>query len=308
MFLLPVSQPFLFMSISTFSTSISAIKLLWRQRLARRLLFLLGVQLVAMGFTQLFPDLLLWLVSLEQTANGHVFILAVVVLVLFSVLPLLLGILSVGPAFEAYPDRRARLALVIYSYISSILMFAGFYFVACSVASYERAVEQQDLVEEQLPKKWGLRPWSECEKELDRSKLPERQALKGVTYQAFVGVLDWQSPKSFPHVRPPWFSYPMMENLIVAMREEKTPFAWVNKDDTAGLFVECFHFSVVTAATVGYGDISPANTFMCLVVDFQILSSTAILVMGLGLAISGPADQGSKKDAPIKSIDSDTTT
>ena len=286
------------MSIATFSTSIPDIRLFWQHRLARRLLFLLVIQLVAMGLTQFFPDLLLWLVSLEQTANPHIFILAVVVFVLCSVLPLLLVIPSVSLAFQKCPSRQARLGLVIYSYISSILLFAGFYFVACSVASYGRAVNQQDLVEAESPQKWGLRPWSECEKELDRSGLHEIGALKGLTYQAFVGVLDWKSPRSFPHIRPPWLSYPMMENLIVAMRQEKTPFAWVNKDYTAHLFVECFHFSVVTAATVGYGDVSPGNTFIRLVVDFQIVASTAILIFGLGLAINGPSDQGSQKNAP----------
>jgi len=46
--------------------------------------------------------------------------------------------------------------------------------------------------------------------------------------------------------------------------------------------LDCFHFSVVTAATVGYGDIVPNSPKVKLLVDLQILSSTALVIVGIG--------------------------
>ena len=52
------------------------------------------------------------------------------------------------------------------------------------------------------------------------------------------------------------------------------------------LWIDCFHFSVVTAATVGYGDIVPRTWFAKIIVDTQIITVTAILVFGVGFIMS----------------------
>lgn len=46
--------------------------------------------------------------------------------------------------------------------------------------------------------------------------------------------------------------------------------------------LDCFHFSVVTAATVGYGDMLPNSPKLKLLVDLQILASTALVALGIG--------------------------
>jgi hypothetical protein len=46
--------------------------------------------------------------------------------------------------------------------------------------------------------------------------------------------------------------------------------------------VDCVHFSCVTIATVGYGDIYPVAPVAKLLVDVEIISGLAIIVIGFG--------------------------
>jgi len=48
------------------------------------------------------------------------------------------------------------------------------------------------------------------------------------------------------------------------------------------LVIDTFHFSVVTAATVGYGDMKPTSYIAKILVDFQIIYTFAIVVIGIG--------------------------
>jgi hypothetical protein len=48
------------------------------------------------------------------------------------------------------------------------------------------------------------------------------------------------------------------------------------------LMVDCNHFSIVSATTVGYGDIYPKNQFARLLVDFQLGYTFTIVAIGIG--------------------------
>ena len=47
-------------------------------------------------------------------------------------------------------------------------------------------------------------------------------------------------------------------------------------------FLDCLHFSVVTTATVGYGDMVPKSTWLKLIVDAHIVLSTGLVILGFG--------------------------
>ena len=47
-------------------------------------------------------------------------------------------------------------------------------------------------------------------------------------------------------------------------------------------FLDCLHFSVVTTATVGYGDMIPKSVWLKLIVDVHIVLSTGLAVVGVG--------------------------
>jgi hypothetical protein len=61
--------------------------------------------------------------------------------------------------------------------------------------------------------------------------------------------------------------------------------SYLNKDyilNVLRLVIDCNHFSVVSATTVGYGDMVPKSHFAKLIVDFQLTYTFAIVAIGIG--------------------------
>jgi hypothetical protein len=50
------------------------------------------------------------------------------------------------------------------------------------------------------------------------------------------------------------------------------------------IIVDSFHFSIVTGTTLGYGDMLPKHWFSKLVVDFQVLTTIWVVIIGYGNA------------------------
>jgi hypothetical protein len=49
---------------------------------------------------------------------------------------------------------------------------------------------------------------------------------------------------------------------------------------------DCFHLSVMTIASVGYGNIAPSTWYSKLATDFEALTGIALLVIALGMLFS----------------------
>ncbi len=72
------------------------------------------------------------------------------------------------------------------------------------------------------------------------------------------------------------------ENIgIITVSKESFEFKAYLKDLVL-IIIDSFHYSVVTATTLGYGDVYPKSALAKLVVDFQVLSSLAIAIFGAG--------------------------
>jgi hypothetical protein len=52
-------------------------------------------------------------------------------------------------------------------------------------------------------------------------------------------------------------------------------------------FADCFHFSVVTMTTVGYGDMTPTRWYSRLLSDVQVLVGLGVVVVGVGRYFAG---------------------
>jgi hypothetical protein len=52
-------------------------------------------------------------------------------------------------------------------------------------------------------------------------------------------------------------------------------------------YVDCFHYSVVTGSTVGYGDVIPVRWYSKLMADSQILLSLGLTVLGVSRVFAG---------------------
>jgi hypothetical protein len=52
-------------------------------------------------------------------------------------------------------------------------------------------------------------------------------------------------------------------------------------------YVDCFHYSVVTGSTVGYGDVIPVRWYAKLMADCHILLSLGLTVLGVSRVFAG---------------------
>ncbi|WP_432720343.1 ion channel [Jeongeupia wiesaeckerbachi] len=61
-------------------------------------------------------------------------------------------------------------------------------------------------------------------------------------------------------------------------------------------FLDCMHFSVVTSATVGYGDIYPRDWLARILTDLHILFATGVAIVGFGRYFSGQSTPPKQDD------------
>jgi len=89
--------------------------------------------------------------------------------------------------------------------------------------------------------------------------------------------------------------YLTAQQIMKMAQDEKQREPRLDSGAARGLLGDCFHFSVATAATVGYGDITPVSSFARFVTDTQILASVGILVFGLGFVMSSRGVEDEEK-------------
>jgi hypothetical protein len=99
----------------------------------------------------------------------------------------------------------------------------------------------------------------------------------------FRGVLDDVDDQ--PSVS--WYGIRDAGDLIDAIKDRKLAHVVaIDQTERVALFFDFIHFSIVTSATVGFGDVSPKSMIAKMIVDTQILCSAAIILFGLGMALS----------------------
>lgn len=188
-------------------------------------------------------------------------------------------IVTVGGPFGAGLTWRMRVALCITGYLATLLIFASGYYMMQTTGDYNRAVNIQNRLNNnaEFP---GLRiPLDNivAGAELDCP-------LKNTNFRAFVGFHEDRDLLDDSPLRRHMTESELEE---LAKNKRKSPARMNRGTNCAGLWLECLHFSIVTAATVGYGDIVPQTLMAKMVADCQIISSTAMLVFSFGFILSG---------------------
>jgi hypothetical protein len=79
----------------------------------------------------------------------------------------------------------------------------------------------------------------------------------------------WDNDIPMQGVHPAWRTLPGLQGRSLSLTQ-------------IGLaYIDCFHYSVVTGSTVGFGDIHPARWYAKLMTDLQILLSLGLTVLGV---------------------------
>lgn len=182
--------------------------------------------------------------------------------------------------------RRAAMEglLVIFTgYMAVLISFAGVYYSFNVISDYHEAQDSADF-------------YIHAATLLDDGRLKqkpervaERRAFHGMRYFLWSGLAEETRP-DFPHPDAKISD----EALLAAARRygpwpsgnRQTKFVPKFQDkERLPALLQCLHFSVVTMATVGYGDVHPNQWYSRLAVDIQILIGQILVVFALGCVL-----------------------
>jgi hypothetical protein len=184
--------------------------------------------------------------------------------------------------------RRAALEglLVIFTgYMAVLISFAGIYYSFNVVSDYHEARDRADF-------------YVHAASHLDDGSLrqvPERvrkeNAFIGMRHSTWTDLADEARP-AFWHP-----SAKVSEDFLLEAARRYGPWRQDVSKDKRGFrprfkgeerlpsLLQCLHFSVVTMATVGYGDVNPNQWYSQLAVDMQILIGQILVVFALGCVL-----------------------
>jgi hypothetical protein len=139
------------------------------------------------------------------------------------------------------------------------------YYVLAAIADYDDAVSKAVH-------------YSAQDESLDPDRIPYRdvRAFKGIEDRLWSSV-DW--PPGVPNDR----DYSVREMRQAARQNHIVRFL---PEARLAVFLQCFHLSVATITSTGYGDITPARPLARLFTDIEMLSGTSLLVVALGIVFS----------------------
>lgn len=191
-------------------------------------------------------------------------------------------------AIRAAFRRRAAMEglLVIFSgYMAVLISFAGIYYSFNLISGYHEARDFADFYVhtathldngslQQVPK-----------------RVKDKKAFSGMRHSTWTSLADEARP-AFWHP-----SAQVSEALLLQAARHHGPWQEGTSHDTSAFqpvfqegerlpsLLQCLHFSVVTMATVGYGDVNPHQWYSQFAVDMQIIIGQILVVFALGCVL-----------------------
>lgn len=187
--------------------------------------------------------------------------------------------------FAAFRRRAPREGLLVIcaGYLAVLVSFAGVYYSFNVVSDYHDSIDQASF-------------YLHASKLLDKGlnqEIPERstdrKAFQGMRYPLWSGLDDEARSALFPQSArvTPAMRLEAARRYETTIKGQPTPAFAPKFNDHWRLrsWLQCFHFSVVTMATVGYGDVFPKQWYSHLAVDMQILIGQILVVVALGCVL-----------------------
>jgi len=197
-------------------------------------------------------------------------------------MPFCIALYAARAAFR----RRAAMEglLVIFTgYMAVLISFAGVYYSFNMISDYHESQDSADFAihSSTLIDKGLLQQMPE--------RMTERRAFHGMRYSLWSGLADEARPAFYhPDAK-------ITDEALLAAARRYGPWQSSNNkgkflpkfQDKQRLpsLLQCLHFSVVTMATVGYGDVHPNQWYSQLAVDIQILIGQILVVFALGCVL-----------------------
>jgi hypothetical protein len=174
-------------------------------------------------------------------------------------------------------SRAKRFSIILLSYSSLILVFAGLYYSLAVWGDHSDAVEEYYYYHAHNPE---MMPQDH---KIDIFPYKHARPFRGFDTRLWSSVEDnlpWHiSKKSLYNPPTEYWAW----HTVVRSMEWHIKF---RPEARLSLILDCLHLSIITMTTVGYGDISPALWYSKLAVDIQALTGIMLFVVALGLLLS----------------------
>ncbi len=180
---------------------------------------------------------------------------------------------------------------IIHSYIGTIFIFAAFFYQCSVFGDFRDAINKRDLYDLQLKIKKNNCP------DLEIMRVEDTRAFKGIKPRIWSGY-DYPGnsllvgKKSIPES---WLNFvrnayePLNTEQIVRIisnTSEHSEIIEYQKQNVFDVYIDCLYFSIVSIATVGYGDISPTLWYTKLFTALEVIIGSSILVFAIGMLFS----------------------
>lgn len=189
-------------------------------------------------------------------------------------LPLSLSLLAFYRSLTHHPRSDAAV-LVLGGYIAVLLVFASLYYLFAFIGDFVDTRESNSYYSAE-----ARRVHQESGRELRYRRFSER-AFSGVSARLWNGVEQRYGPFEDPRS-----GLPGAGTILRHTRAPKPPFDFQPQNRLA-VWLDCLHFSTVTIATLGYGDIIPTKWYSKLAADLEVLMGIVFVSLSLGRVLSG---------------------
>jgi len=211
--------------------------------------------------------------SMGVNATSYQIAKGVISFLLSLGIPVLLVIYALVTAVRI-PTRIQGLAILLMSYLCLIVAFASVYY-AMSFLGDIRDANDQYFYYHYLATMW---PKNETSDPAFRQS--NERAFTGMQDRLWYGIEDRAQPYYYAHDS----RAPVRKIMELAGNDYQfRNVARFNPDARDAVFLDCLHYSIVTMATVGYGDMAPHSRGAKIMTDMQIISGQLLFVFALGL-------------------------
>lgn len=181
---------------------------------------------------------------------------------------------------------RGLLVTVAFAYALVVLLFGGIYYSMVCLGDYLDAQHSYDYYTTQVGQNGD-----EIDTSIVIPRMESRRAFNGIEMKAWMGVED-HLPKELAAI-----SYNSWKDSLITLVDSSSSAVCVRPSNSvqrlilgclySGMFWDCTYFSMITMATLGYGDVSPRTWYAKFAVVIQVFSSVALVVFALGMTLAG---------------------
>lgn len=189
------------------------------------------------------------------------------------------------------------LCILFLSYFMLILSFGSGYYTIAWVA------DSRDTADQYYYYSYLYKIWRNTERADPPHRTQDDRAFKGMRRRLWSGIEDYARPYHFhKDINAPTrdiLKQIEQYNNLKSKDETDSPFRWTKycPDARWEVFFDCLHYSIVTMATVGYGDMVPQSRAAKIMTDFEIIAGQILFLFALGIVLGKSTPQQANEDS-----------